>query len=165
MSETENGKQHVYETMDAFTRMWGDFAMKMMTAGMAVSPGSAPPDAARQVRGAMFKAMSEQCEQFMRSPAFLEMMKQSMDAAVTLRTQVNEFLNRAHHEAQGVARDDVDNLMLTIRHFESRVLDRLEELERRIDALSAGAGRAQPKPRTQESPRPQKAQKPQKKRR
>jgi hypothetical protein len=140
MSDSENGKHRVFESMDAFTRMWSEFATKAMSAGMAATPGSTPPEAARQMRAAMLKAMSEQCEQFMRSPAFLEMMKQSLDAAVTLRTQVNAFLNRAHHEMQGVARDDVDSLMLTIRHFESRVLDRLEAMEQRLDDLAALTG-------------------------
>lgn len=154
MAESENGRNRMFESADAFTRMWGDFAMKMMTAGMSAQPGSAPPDAARQMRSAMFKAMGDQCEEFMRSPAFLEMMKQSMDASVSLRTQLNEFLTRMHHETQGVARDDVDTIMLTIRHFESRVLDRLEDLERRMDAIAVPAGKPASKPR----PEPKKPQ-------
>lgn len=155
-TETENGGSAsggsaMFDTMSGFARMWSDFAMKMMTSGMAANPGSPPPEAARQMRSAVFKAMSEQCEQFMRSPAFLDSMKQSLGAAVELRTQLNDFLNQVHHEMQSVARDDVDTIMLTIRHFESRVLDRLEQLEQRIDALAGDA--AAPRPRTAGKPR------------
>lgn len=151
MVETENenggsGGNAMFDTMSGFAQMWSDFAMKMMSSGMAANPGSPPPQAAREMRSAMFRAMSEQCEQFMRSPAFLDSMKQSLGAAVELRTQLNDFLNQVHHEMQSVSRDDVDTIMLTIRHFESRVLDRLEQLEQRIDALAGSAGASPGRP-------------------
>ena len=137
MSDTNGSStQHIFEHMDTFTRMWGDFASKMISAGMSVSPGSTPPEAARLLRSAMLKAMSEQVEQFMRSPVFMDMMKQTLDASIGLRRQLNDFLTKAHHEMQGPARQDVDHLMQTMRHFEGRVLDRIEQLEAKIDALA-----------------------------
>lgn len=152
MTDSENGSGRFTETLGSFAQMWSDFAMKMMSAGMAASPGSPPPQAAREVRAAVFRALNEQAENFMRSPAFLDMVRQSMNAAVDLRAQLNDFLTKAHHEMQGVARDDVDTIMLTIRHFESRVLDRLEAMERRIEEL-AKAPAAKPS-RTESTAKP-----------
>lgn len=120
---------------DVFTRMWVDFANKMAMSSLAFQAGSTPPEAGREVRGAAFKAMSDYFEELMRSPQFLDAMKQSMDTALNLRKQFDSFLSTMQHEMQGVAREDVDSLMLTMRHMETRMLDRMEDLAGRIDAL------------------------------
>jgi transposase len=120
---------------DAFTRMWSDFSSQMMKAGAAFTPDHTPPEAARDMRAAMFRAWSDYCEQFMRSEEFLKMMKQSLSASIEARKQLNEFMGRAHHEFQGVSRQDVDQMMLSMRHMERRVVDALERLDDRLEAL------------------------------
>lgn len=142
----------------AYTDLWTKFATKMVSAGMGVDPTQPPPEAARQMRGATFSAVSQWAEEFMRSPEFLTMMKQSMDATLSFRQQMNEFFTNLHHSTQGVARSDIDSLLRSIRHLESRVLDRLEDvaarlddLDRRLDALEGngqnGAGSRKRSPR------------------
>lgn len=118
---------------DMMTRMWTDLASKMMMAGATFQPGTPPPDAARQMRGTMFKAMAESCEDFMRTPQFLEMMKLCMDSSLQIRKEVNDFLTNAHHNLQTPAKGDIDSLMLTIRHMETRILDRMEDLSSRLE--------------------------------
>ena len=98
----------------------------------------------------------------MRSPQFLEAMKQSMDQAVSFRKQMNDMLTGMQHNLQGVARQDIDSLMLTVRHMETRVLEsmdeigsRLESISRRLDALEHAAspprnGQAEPEERSVE---------------
>jgi hypothetical protein len=140
------------EAAQRFTQIWTDFAGKVASAGMAFQPDNAPPDVARRMRDAMLAAMASYAEQFMRTPEFMEMMKQSMQASLDLRKQLNDFLTRAHHGAQGVARQDVDAVMAAIRHMETRALDRLEALSRRVEELSErlealeGRGRGEPPP-------------------
>lgn len=119
-----------------FGKMWMDFASKMASAAMNVQPASAPPDIARQMRDMLFSNMSQNTEQYLRSPQFLEMLKQQMDATISFREQINDALTRMHHQTQGVARQDVDNLMLSMRHMETRVLDRLEEITDRLDRIT-----------------------------
>jgi hypothetical protein len=90
------------------------------------------------------------------------MMKQSMDAAITFRKQVNDFLTSLHHNTQGIARQDIDSLMLSVRHLETRVLDRLEQITERIEQidkrLSAieATGNEAPPPAPQSPPKAQK---------
>ena len=43
---------------------------------------------------------------------------------------------------QGTAREDIDTMMLTVRHMEKRMLDRVEELSTQVDELDAAAGSA-----------------------
>ena len=71
---------------DVFTRAWSDFATQMMQAGMAFTPNKTPPEAARDMRNTMLSAWSDYCDQFMRSPEFLNMMKQSLSASVQARS-------------------------------------------------------------------------------
>lgn len=119
-----------------FTRMWADFAGKMAMSGLSFAPDATAPEAARQIRNSIFEAMTHYCDEYMRSPQFLEAMKQSLDATMLARQQFNAFLTRMHHEMQGTAREDIDALMLTIRHVETRVLDRMDELTVRLDELT-----------------------------
>jgi hypothetical protein len=78
----------------------------------------------------------------MRSPQFLEYMKQSMDGFMTLQKYSSDAMTRGRHGAQAPAREDVDNILMAIRHMERRLLDRMEEVDasvagtaRRLDAL------------------------------
>ena len=118
-----------------FAQMWLEFATRMAAAGAAASSESAPSDAAKQMRDGYFQMLSQNAEQFMRSPQFLEMMKRSTDTAVTLRKQANDFLAEAHHAIGGLARPDVDSLLMAVRRCETRVLDKLDEIHSKVNDL------------------------------
>jgi len=118
-----------------FTRMWLDFASKMVTSATNTSATSIPADVAKQLRDTYFQALSQYTEEYMRSPQFLAMMKQTTEATVAMRQQTNEFLAQAHHAMGGLARPDIDSLLMAVRRCETRVLDKLDELSSRIDTL------------------------------
>lgn len=118
-----------------YTQAWADFASKMTAAGMAIRPDQPPTDVGRQMRDAMLQAMAGYCDQFMRSPEFLEMMKQSMDASMALRQQFNQFLTKSYHAAQGVAQQDIGALLQAVHHMENRALDCMEQMNKRLDQI------------------------------
>jgi hypothetical protein len=128
-------QQSPFPGPDMFTRMWSDFATQMMRAGTAFSPTSTPPQAAREMRAALFKAWSDYCDQFMRSQEFLGMMQQSLAASIQARKQLNDFLGQVQHEFQGASRHDVDQIMLSMRHMERRFVDAMERLSEQLDRL------------------------------
>ena len=123
-----------------FFEMWADLATRMATAGMSISPDTPPPQAARQIRSAVFEAMSQYADQFMRSPQFLEFTRSSLDASLQMREQFNEFLTKLRHELQGVARQDVESVLAGVHQMESRVLDRLDEIDKRLADLESRLG-------------------------
>jgi hypothetical protein len=125
----------LFDQAQLLTRLWVDFATRMVSAGMRSNGSASPPDAARAVRTGMFEAMSQMFDQYMRSPQALELVKQSMDMAINFRKQRNDMLTRIHHETQGTAKQDIDSLMLNVRHLETRVLDCLEAMTARLDAI------------------------------
>lgn len=137
------------EGQNQFHKMWTDFAGKMSASGMSFSPDSTPPDAAKQMRSAFFKAWSEYCEEYMRSPEFLKSWKKSMDASIELRKQMNESMGRMHHELGGTSRQDIDQLMMAMSHLERRLVDNVERsteqmsvLTERIDSLEKSLTKA-----------------------
>lgn len=120
---------------DPFTKFWTDCVSKMGGAGFTPSAPPVSDDAMKQMRRAFFDAWAHHCEEFMRSPAFLEGMKKAMDGALAFREQLNEFMTKALHESQVPARSDTDSIMLVLRSMEERVLDRLDRLEERVASL------------------------------
>jgi hypothetical protein len=121
------------EQVQQLTTMWLDFATRMTAAGLLFEPGQAPPDATRHVRDVTLDALGREADKYMRSPQFLQAIKQTLDTSITARKQLNAFLARAHHSVQGVAKQDLDALSLSLRQMETRVLDRLEQLIKRVD--------------------------------
>ncbi len=125
-----------YEQSQLFTRLWMDMATRMASSGMSTDPKAAPPDLLRQFRDSALSSMAAATEQFMRSPQFLEFTKQSVEASIALRKQMNTFMTRMHHEMQGTAKSDIDAILQNMRHLETRVLDRIEALCDRVESVS-----------------------------
>lgn len=135
----------------AFQKLWVDSASKIMQAAFTISPNSPPPEIVRQIRAGIFQALASSWEEFMRSPQFLESMKQWMENAITFRKMTTDFMARVRNEMQAPSREDIDTIMLNIRHLEKRLLDRLDELEAQVSATNhpaTGNGRTRPRPKT-----------------
>ena len=121
----------------AFQKIWSDTLTRLMQTAFASPPEAAPPELLRQMRSSIFQALAKSWDEYLRSPQFAEGMKQWMDSAIHYRKMTNDLLTRAHHETQDVARQDVDSVLLAVRHLEKRLLDRIEELSARIDKVQA----------------------------
>jgi hypothetical protein len=133
--DTDNTGQTA-EQWAVFQKIWGDTFTKLMQLGFTFSPESAPPEFMRQMRAGIFQGLSQAWDQFLRSPQFLEGMKHWMDNAMAFRKMSNDFLSKARHETQSTSRDDIDNIMLAVRHMETRILDRVEDIATQVDELN-----------------------------
>ena len=141
-------------TSDPFSRFWLDLMSKM--SGTPFAPTGAPmqDDTMKRMRQAFFDAWAKHCDEFLRSDAFLDVLKKSMDSALAFKQELNEFLTKALHEQQMPARSDTDSIMLVLRSMEDRVLERIDRLSRRVDSVEssvsgaptdAGTGKRRPK--------------------
>ncbi len=165
MNDEQESANHTAEQLAAFQKIWGETFNKMMQAGFTFSPESAPPEFLRQMRSGIFQALGQSWEQFLRSPQFMEGMKQCMDNAIAFRKMSGDFFTKVRHETQSTSREDIDAVMLAVRHMETRVLDRVEELaaqieevNKRLNASGQNTGRpsqpgTKPKGRTRRNPR------------
>ena len=149
------------EQIAAYQKIWVETIGKLMQSAISLPPNSAPPEVLRQMRGGLFHGLGKSWDEFLRSPQFLEAMRQWMENAVIIRKMTNDFLTRTHHEMQGTAREDIDTVMLAVRHMEQRILDRLEKIEEQLAASSAlksngrhGKAQAQRTPASRAGKRP-----------
>jgi len=134
-------KENLYEQASAFQKIWGESFAKLAQVAFTYSPESAPPELLRQLRSGIFQALGKSWEEYMRSPQFLDSMKQMMDQAISFRKATNEVLTRAHQEIQGTSQKDVEAIMVSIHHMEVRLLDCMEELSGRLDQLEQRLGK------------------------
>jgi hypothetical protein len=130
MNETSFDK--VAQDTAAFQKMCLDGVTQSFQAAFKFSPDSASPEILREVRAGVFQSLTKSWDEFMRSPQFLECLRQWMDNAVTYRTLTNELLGRLRNEAQAPSCNDIDTLMLAVRHMEKRLLDRLDEISAQL---------------------------------
>ncbi len=130
-----NSTEQVFEQAAAFQKIWIETFSKLAQTGFSITPDAAPPELLKQMRSGIFSALAKAWDEFMRSPQFLESTKAMMESAIAFRKFSNEFLTNAHHGFQGTAQADIDNIMLAIRHLETRVLDRIEDISTRLDTM------------------------------
>jgi uncharacterized protein (DUF2267 family) len=132
------------EQAAAFQKIWLDSISKTMQTLFTFRPDALPPDVARQLRSGILQALAKSWEEFMRSPQFLEGMKQWMDNAVTFRKMSNDFMASVRNEMQATFRADIDTIMLTVRHMEKRILDQVEDLSAQVADLRQRLGASPP---------------------
>jgi hypothetical protein len=123
--------------LDPFMKFWSDFMGKMAASGMPSFQAS--PDFMSQMRRTFFDAMAQQADEFLRSEAFLSAMKHSMETSLAWQQAVNQFLQKGLAAAQMPSKVDSDHLVSLVRGMEERVLERMDELARRIDRLETAA--------------------------
>src|SRR5690349_24091374 len=130
------------EQAAAFQKIWMESMSKIMQSAFAFGNNSPPPDVVKEIRSGIFRALAQSWDEFMRSPQFLYCMKQWMDTAINFRKMTNDFMAKVRNEIQAPSRDDIDTILLSVRHMEKRLLDRVEELSVQVEALTQRAGGA-----------------------
>ncbi len=136
---SDNAKTTADQTA-AFQKIWMESISKMLQTLFTFGPDSAPPEVVREIRSGIFQALGKSWEEFMRSPQFLDAMKQWMDNAVTFRKMYNDFMANVRDEMQATSRSDIDTIMLAVRHMERRILDRVEEVSAQVADLEQRVG-------------------------
>lgn len=108
------------------------------------------PEMLRRMQSAFLDTMASASEQYMRSPQFVDQMKQSFDAALDMRRQMEEMIRRGATGLGGglVAGDPLATpgqaaaeLLAGLRAMESRLTARLDDLAMRIASLESSAVR------------------------
>ncbi len=124
------------DPMSAWTRFWMDSAAQAMQLWMPAG-STQSPELIRKARGDMLQMWSDWCEQWMRSPAFLESQKQMLDGNLAVRKQFRAAVRKMQREMQLAGREDIDALEAAIRRSERRILDQLDEMSAQMQAMEA----------------------------
>jgi hypothetical protein len=124
-----------FDQVAAFQKLWTDSFANMTSIWSQFSPSSPPSDEMRKMRGGMLKVLAETWDEYMRTPQFMEMMKASLNGALDLKRMARDGMNRVHEQFENPSKNDIDDVLLAIRHVERRLLDRLEGLDDRVANL------------------------------
>jgi hypothetical protein len=126
------------EQIGAFQKMWMESMSKVIQAAFTTGPdpGTPPPEILKQIRSGIFQALAQSWEEYMRTPQFTETMKQWMDNAIHFRKMTNDFMAKVRNEMQAGSRDDIDHVLLSVRHMEKRLLDRIDQLAKEVAAVN-----------------------------
>jgi chromosome segregation ATPase len=121
-----------FDQVASFQKLWADSFVNMAGVWSQFSPGSPPPDEMRKMRGGMLKVLAETWDEYMRTPQFMEMMKASLNGALDLKRMARDGMNRVHEQFETPSKEDIDGVLLAIRHVEGRLLDRVEGVDDRV---------------------------------
>jgi len=124
-----------FDQVAAFQKLWTDSFANVTSVWSQFSPGSPPADEMRKMRGGMLKVLAETWDEYMRTPQFMEMMKASLNGALDLKRMSRDGMNQVHEQFETPSKEDIDGVMMAIRHVERRLLDRLEGLDDRVANL------------------------------
>src|SRR5271166_3417443 len=124
-----------FDQVTAFQKLWTDSFANMAGVWSHLSPSSPPSDEVRKMRGGMLKVLAETWDEYMRTPQFMEMMKGSLNGALDLKRMARDGMNRVHEQFETPSKEDIDGVLMAIRHVERRLLDRLEGLDDRVANL------------------------------
>ena len=124
-----------FDQVAAFQKLWTDSFANMAGVWSQFSPGSPPVDEMRKIRGGMLQALAQTWDEYMRTPQFMEMMKASLSGALDLRRMARDGMNRVHEQFENPSKEDINEVLLAVRHVERRLLDRLEGLDDRVANL------------------------------
>jgi hypothetical protein len=124
-----------FDQVAAFQKLWLDSFADMASIWSQFSPTSPPSDELRKMRGGMLKVLADTWDEYMRTPQFLQLMKLSLNGALDLKRMARDGLNRVHDQLENTSKQDVDDVLMAVRHVERRILDRLEGIEERVTNL------------------------------
>jgi len=140
-----NNMNNTFEQAASFQKIWMDSLTNMVGSFSQFNPTTPPPEQFRAMRSGMLKVLAESWNDFMRSPQFMEVMKLSINGAFDMRSMMRDNMNKIHEQFETPTKEDVDGILLAIRHVERRVLDRLEGMEERSGSLHEGIERLEDK--------------------
>lgn len=124
-----------FGAQDPFSAFWQDLMARSIASGMTGMGQNPSLEAMNQMRRIFFDTFAQHAEKFMRSEAFLQSMKQAMDAGLAWQQTLNQAMQKNLAAAQMPSRADVEHVALLVRGVEDRLSHKLDALQQRIENL------------------------------
>jgi hypothetical protein len=100
----------------------------------SVNGGSDP----RALQRRWLEAVSRSMDAYLRSPLFLNAMKQNLDAAVKAKLQVDDLTKEFARNANIPTASDIAGLFERLRSVEDAMSSRLAEIDQRLKTIASG---------------------------
>ena len=123
----------------AFWTQWLDQSSRGTQALLEAMQATGDP---KQLHQRWLDAVSQSLENFMRTPAFLEAMKQNLKVITDLKGFQNQVAQGAVHQLGMPLADDITGLFERLNSVEQKILTRLGAVDSRLKAVEAKLGNA-----------------------
>ena len=121
----------------AFQKMWMDSMSGMTRVWSEYSPQNPPPDELKKVRNGVLRAVSQSWDDYMRSPEFLETMRDTMNNSIQWKKWTKENSSKFHAAMGSASKEDMQGVMVAVQHVERRVLDSLDEMRSKVAGMKS----------------------------
>lgn len=91
----------------------------------------------QQLQQRWLDALAQSCDDFLRSPAFLESMKQNLKATVDMKSMQDQLIQNAARQVGSPLANDITGLYERMQSQEQTILKRLKGIESRLKAIEA----------------------------
>ncbi len=129
----------------AFQKMWMDSMSGMSKVWSEYSPQNPPPEELKKMRNGVLRAVSQTWEEYMRTPEFMEIMRDTMNNSVQWQKMAKENTNKMHKAMGSATKDDIQGVLAAIHHVERRLLDHLDAMQSKIEGMQSDLDGAQTK--------------------
>jgi len=127
MNATDNAFTASFERL---SQVWND--MLSRATGGSRSPDSSAPE---KLRSAFMDSMTRFTEDFFRSNVFGEMLQKALNQAVVFQSNLGDFLGKTVSSSLNPQSIWQDDILAAVQASEKRLLQRVENLQHRIEML------------------------------
>ena len=117
--------------------MWTEYLQQSGNQSRAVLEGMAAMGDPQKLQQRILESLAESFDQFMRSPAFLEAMRQNLKMMTDMKKLQDQMIeDTARHFGVPLA-SDIHGLFERLNGVEHAILSRLQSIETRLEALES----------------------------
>ncbi len=127
----------------AFQKMWMNSMSGMGKVWSEYSPQNPPTEEIKKMRNGVLRAVSQTWEEYMRTPEFMEMMRETLNNSVQWQKMTKDSTNKVHQAMGSASKDDIQGVLASVQHVERRLLDHLDAMQSRLEAMQSNLDGAQ----------------------
>lgn len=127
-----------------YINFWSDYIRQTNDVTRELLEGMNGNSDARSWQRRWFSVVSESMDAFLRSPAFLQAMKQNTDMVIKVKQQADDVAAEFARNANIPTANDISGLFERLHSVEEGVVVRLSRIEQRLDELTQRMNAGQP---------------------
>jgi hypothetical protein len=123
-----------------FVDFWSDYVKQANDATREFLDGIDDQTNIKSFQRRWFDTVSKSADAYMRSPAFLQSMKQNTDAAIKLKRQADDLAKEMARNANIPTTGDISGLFERLHSVEEVILSRLGRIDERLGSIEETIG-------------------------
>jgi hypothetical protein len=128
--------------LEPYREFWAEYVQRASDAARQMFQSATGADAdPRTWQRRWLEAVGQSVDAYLRSPAFLDAMKQNMDMMIKAKLQADDFTKEFARNANLPTASDVTGIFERLRSVEDAILARLAQMDRRLEAIEARTNR------------------------